>query len=342
MTSTIPTSPSFSILSFNPTITNTPSQFPPNLPLRHRRLTVRAHSSNSPVLHHLKNIAGAAVFTAATVAAALTFSSSPARAEPPPTLTEVLNETETETETDAVLADTGIESDALLADTDTGTETDAVLADSNTRTTSPLYDESSSPEALKSLLQQKLEFGEDEEALKILKLLISSQPEITDWKFTAARLTTEIGDTDSARTFYEDILKSNPLSFEALFENALLMDSCGEGEAVIERLEDAMRVAVEDSKEKEARDVKLIMAQILFLQKNVDEALGIYEVLIKEDPNDFRPYFCRGMIYTLLDKNDEAKEQFAKYRELSPKKFEVDGYLRTPLSKIKDFGTHQS
>jgi hypothetical protein len=27
---------------------------------------------------------------------------------------------------------------------------------------------------------------------------------------------------------------------------------------------------------------------------------------------------------------------------LSPKKFEVDGYFRTPLSKIKDFGTEQS
>ncbi|CAK8578251.1 unnamed protein product [Lathyrus sativus] len=325
MTSTIPTSPSFSILSFNPTITNTPSQFPPNLPLRprHRRITVKAHSSNSTVVHHLKNIAGAAVFAAATATAALTFSSSPARAEPPPpALTEVLDEIEIENET----------------------ETDTVLAETGTTSLPSKFVETNdeSPEALKSLLQQKLELGENEEALKILKHLISSQPEVTDWKFLAARLTTEMGDTDSAVSFYEEILKSNPLSFEALFENDLLMDRCGEGDAVIERLADAMRVAVEDNKEKEARDVKLLMAQILFLQKKVDEALSMYELLIKEDPNDFRPYFCRGMIYTLLDKNDEAKEQFAKYRELSPKKFEVDGYLRAPLSRIKDFGTDQS
>ncbi|KAJ6903319.1 hypothetical protein NC651_020732 [Populus alba x Populus x berolinensis] len=31
------------------------------------------------------------------------------------------------------------------------------------------------------------------------------------------------------------------------------------------------------------------------------------------------------MIYSLLDRNEEAKEQFAKYRELSPKKFELEG-----------------
>ncbi|KAJ1399971.1 Tetratricopeptide-like helical domain superfamily [Sesbania bispinosa] len=155
-------------------------------------------------------------------------------------------------------------------------------------------------DALKSLLQQKLELGEDEEALKILNRLISAQPEVTDWKFLAARLTNEIGDVESARGFYEEILATNPLSFEALFENALLMDRCGEGEAVIERLEDALR-------------------------------------LLRKKTRLKKPGM--GMIYSLLDKNDEAKEQFAKYRELSPKKFEVDGYLRSPLSRIKVFGT---
>ncbi|KAK7399850.1 hypothetical protein VNO78_11044 [Psophocarpus tetragonolobus] len=196
--------------------------------------------------------------------------------------------------------------------------------------------------ALKSLLQQKLELGEDDEALAILKRLISAQPDAADWKFLAARLAADTGDADSARAYYEEVLAVNPLSFEALFENALLMDRCGDGESAMRRLEEALRVAEEEKKTKEARDVRLIMAQIMFLQKNVDEALGIYNELSKEDSRDFRPYFCRGMIYSLLDRNDEAKEQFAKYRELSPKKFEVDGYLRTPLSRMKLFSTDES
>ena len=151
-----------------------------------------------------------------------------------------------------------------------------------------------------------------------------------------------MGDTETARDLYEQVLTVNPLSFEALFENALLMDRCGEGEAVIKRLEEALRVAEEGNKAKEARDVRLIMAQIQFLQKNVEEAMNMYQQLTKEDPNDFRPYFCRGMIYSLLDKNEEAREQFAKYRELSPKKFEVEGYLRSPLSKLKLFGSDEN
>ncbi|KAI3694209.1 hypothetical protein L1987_77171 [Smallanthus sonchifolius] len=128
-----------------------------------------------------------------------------------------------------------------------------------------------------------------------------------------------------AREALEQILTQNPLSFEALFENALLMESFGEGEAVVKRLQQALEI--EENKEKEARDVRLIIAQVQFLKKNVDEALKRYDELVTDDPNDFRPYFCKGMVYSMIDKDDEAKVQFAKYRELSSKKlFEVEGY----------------
>ncbi|KAK4736632.1 hypothetical protein R3W88_000329 [Solanum pinnatisectum] len=196
-------------------------------------------------------------------------------------------------------------------------------------------------EALKNLLQEKLESGEDEESLKILKKLSSAQPENTEWKFLTARLLNEMGKLEDAREVFEEILSKTPLSFEALFENALLMDRCGEGVKVIQRLEEALRLAEEESKVKESRDIRFIMAQVQFLQKNVEEALRSYDELEKEDPKDFRPYFCRGMIYSLLDRNKEAREQFAKYRELSPKKFEVEGYLRTALSRMKLFGTDE-
>ncbi|KAJ6689467.1 hypothetical protein OIU85_005833 [Salix viminalis] len=151
-------------------------------------------------------------------------------------------------------------------------------------------------ESLNSLLQQKLENGQDEEALKIVQLLVAAQPEVTEWKFLMARLLNEMGRAQDARNVFEEILVANPLSFEALYS---------------------------------------------FCKKNVEEALKSYQELSKEDPKDFRPYVCRGMIYSLLDRNEEAKQQFAKYRELSPKKFEVEGYLRTSLSRMKLFGSNE-
>lgn len=203
-----------------------------------------------------------------------------------------------------------------------------------------LESRSDAVDALKSLLQQKLESGEDSEALQILQRLVAVQPAEIEWKFLMARLLNEMSEPAEARKVFEEILAVNPLSFEALFENALLMDRCGEGEAVIQRLEEALALANAEEKEKEARDVRLIMAQIQFLQKNVEEALQSYRDLAEEDPKDYRPYFCQGVIFSLLNRNKEAREQFAKYNELSPRKFEVEGFLQTPLSRMKLFGTN--
>uniref|UniRef100_A0A0A0KMW6 Uncharacterized protein n=2 Tax=Cucumis sativus TaxID=3659 RepID=A0A0A0KMW6_CUCSA len=280
--------------------------------------------THHPVVHCLRNYAKAAILIGAAATMVGKFSNLPARAESSAVVAEEASRVEETTSDHRIFED----------------------SDQDGRQSSPLNDflesNSEAVEALKSLLQQKLENGEDEEALKILKQLVSALPSVTEWKFLMARLLGEMGKTEHAREVFEEILAVNPLSFEALFENALLMDRCGEGEAVIRRLEEALRIAENENKAKEARDVKLIMAQIQFLQKNVEEALKSYKELVKEDPSDFRPYFCQGMIYSLLDKNIEAKQQFAKYRELSPKKFEVDGYLRTPLSRMKIFGSDEN
>ncbi|CAN6991039.1 unnamed protein product [Brassica rapa subsp. trilocularis] len=100
---------------------------------------------------------------------------------------------------------------------------------------------------------------------------------------------------------------------------SLVKDRPGEGDAL------AVAVAEAEIMVKEVRDVRLIIACIEFLQKNVDEALKSYEQLTKEDPKEFRPYFCRGMIYSLLDNNAEAKEQFAKYKELFQRYLKLKG-----------------
>ncbi|KAM7463326.1 hypothetical protein LguiA_031447 [Lonicera macranthoides] len=270
------------------------------------RVKASNNSSKNPIIHKLKTTAGAIVFIATAFSVLGKFQNFPARAETLQTPTEEIKEEEINEQEKP--GDDFLESDSIAVD------------------------------SLKSQFREKIKAGENEESLRILKKLDGAQPENTEWKFLMARLLNEMGEAQEARKVYEEILARNPLSFEALFENAMSMDQCGDGEVVIKRLEEALTIAVNEKKEKEARDVRLIMAQIQFLQKNVEEALKSYEELGREDPDDFRPYFCKGMIYSLLDKNEEASEQFAKYRELSPKKFEVEGYLRTPMSRMKLFG----
>ncbi|XP_057949081.1 protein SLOW GREEN 1, chloroplastic [Malania oleifera] len=276
------------------------------------RLRISNAAAKNPIIRTVNSTARTLILTAAAALLVGKFPHAPARAQSPVTIseqTQVLDETAAATEEQSSPLESFLDSNSEAVD------------------------------ALKALLQQKLENGEDDEALNILRKLVSAQPAMTEWKFLMARLLNEMGSTEDARKVFEEILEANPLSFEALFENALLMDRCGEGEAVIKRLEEALKIAESENKAKEARDVKLIMAQIEFLQKNVEEALKRYEELAKEDPSDYRPYFCKGTIYSLTDRNEEARAEFAKYRELSPKKYEVEGFLQTPLSRVKLFRT---
>ncbi|XP_051127879.1 protein SLOW GREEN 1, chloroplastic [Andrographis paniculata] len=286
-----------------------------------RIFAIKAESSSTPnpynspkeTVSPLKSAACAVIFAAAAFGRFQTF---PARGE-------VATPTETLTE--------GSFSEEVQKSEETAPQVSPL--------TQLLESNPSAVEALKNLLQEKLDAGEDEESLSILRKLSAAEPDCTEWKFLTARVLNELGKLEEARNEFEEILSKHPFSFDALFETALLMDRSGESAAVISRLEAALRAAESEGKSKEARDVKLIMAQMLFLHKQIDEALSSYEKLIEEDPSDFRPYFCKGMIYSLMDKNQEARAMFAKFRELSPKKFEVEGSLMTPLSRMKLFGT---
>ncbi|KAL4320272.1 hypothetical protein GQ457_18G023440 [Hibiscus cannabinus] len=330
------------------------SAFPSRRPLRLRACSAKPDSvpvseqksRNRPLAQKLQYFVKTAVLVGATGLMVGKFLNFPARADSPPAMVEqepvfLEEKVEAEKTQDPKQKQTSQLSPEMIEEKEVGEKTQ----DSRQKQTSPLSEflESNEEaiEALKSLLYQKLESHEDEEALSILSRLVSAQPEVTDWKFLLARLYGDMGQTENARKMFEEILQSNPFSFEALFENALLMDRCGEGENVLKRLEEALTLAEEEKRAKEARDVRFIIAQIHFLQNNVDGALMSYQELAKEDPSDYRPYFCQGMIYSLLDRNDEAKEQFAKYKKLSPRKHQVEGYLRTPLSKMKLFDTNE-
>ncbi|KAK8522686.1 hypothetical protein V6N13_115644 [Hibiscus sabdariffa] len=189
-------------------------------------------------------------------------------------------------------------------------------------------------EVLKSYIHEKIENHEDEEAFSILNNLISAQPNVTHWKFLFGRLLFDMGQTEKARKVFDEILKSNPFNYETLFEYALLMDRCGEGEAVLKRLEEVLARAKEEEKVEEARDVRFIIAYMHFVQNNVDLGLMSYQELADDDPSDYKPYFCRGMIYKTLDMNDEAREQFLRCDKLEPRWNQVEGHRRKP-SKTK-------
>ncbi|KAL0709022.1 hypothetical protein Bca4012_016000 [Brassica carinata] len=183
-------------------------------------------------------------------------------------------------------------------------------------------------EALQSLMKIKLQSKNLDQSLEILNRLISLDPEEQEWRILKAQVQTYGGDFDSATRGFEEILARDPLRVEAY--HGLVM-AYSDSEPKLSELEGRIGEAIErcrkEDKKKDFRDFMLLIAQIRVMEGNPGEALRVYQELVKDEPRDFRPYLCQGLIYTLLKRKDEAEKQFEQFRKLVPENHPYKEYF---------------
>lgn len=190
-----------------------------------------------------------------------------------------------------------------------------------------LEDNPKSIEALKSVFHLKMKRGKTKEAIDYVERLISVEPKEVEWRLLQALCYEMIGEYSKAKSFFKKILKERPLLLRALHGLAMLMHKNHEGPAVFEMLNKALEIARQKKKVPEERNIRILIAQMHVVKGELDDALKLFKDLIDENPRDFRPYLCQGIIYSLLDKPEEAEEQFSTYRSLLPDEFPERGFL---------------
>lgn len=138
-----------------------------------------------------------------------------------------------------------------------------------------------------------------------------------------AHLQSHIGDVNSAKRSFERLLEKDPYLVEAY--HGLIMTTSNSVSAntelreLMKRVENTIELCRKEKDSKETvRDFKLLLAQIKVILGEYEESLKVYGEMENEEPTDFRPYLCQGIVYTLLKKKDEADKQFKKYKRLVP------------------------
>ncbi|KAM3359809.1 hypothetical protein BC332_30511 [Capsicum chinense] len=182
-------------------------------------------------------------------------------------------------------------------------------------------------EGLKGVVNVKMRKGKTKEALKYVEKLIEVQPREMEWRLLEALCYEMMGQLSKAKRLFKDILKQRPLLLRALHGLAMVMHKNFEGPAVFEMLNGALEVARKEKRVNEERNIKILVAQMHVVKGELEEALQKFQLLVKENPRDFRPYLCQGIVYSLLDKKKEADEQFEIYRTLVPEEFPQRGFL---------------
>lgn len=176
-------------------------------------------------------------------------------------------------------------------------------------------------EILRNLLENRVKNRELDDALSIINKLIELEPDEIEWRFLKSHLYVHNGEIELAKLGFRDVILKDPYYVEAyrgLVVAASEDESMEEMKKIEKQVMEGINMCEKEEKESELRDLKLILAQIWVIGGKYDEALKVYQELVDEEPGDFRPYLCQGMIYTALKKNDEAEKYFEKYRGLVP------------------------
>ncbi|XP_010529866.1 PREDICTED: protein SLOW GREEN 1, chloroplastic-like [Tarenaya hassleriana] len=193
-------------------------------------------------------------------------------------------------------------------------------------------------DALRSLMEVRIKSKKLVEAIEVIDRLIELEPDEKEWPVLKANIFSYSGDLESAKQGFEEILEKDPLRVEAY--HGLVMaysDSGRDLKEVEKRIQEAMEECKKEKNLKDFRDFKLLVAQIRVIEGKHNEALKLYQELVKEEPRDFRPYLCQGIIYTLLKKKDEAEKQFDKFRKLVPRNHPYREYFMDNMVATKLF-----
>ncbi|XAR50959.1 hypothetical protein NMG60_11005430 [Bertholletia excelsa] len=196
-------------------------------------------------------------------------------------------------------------------------------------------------QALRNLMEMKIKNRKFEEGIAIIKQLMVLEPNDIEWPLLKAHLHCYNGELELAKLGFNNIIEKDPFRVEAyhgLVMVASQNDSGSELQEIEKRVGKAMEMCKREKKKADLRDFKLLIAQIRVIEGNYDGALKVYQELVKEEPRDFRPYLCQGIIYTLLRKKDEAERQFQKYRRLVPKGHPYAEYFEDNMIATKVFG----
>ncbi|CAA0836441.1 Tetratricopeptide repeat (TPR)-like superfamily protein [Striga hermonthica] len=192
---------------------------------------------------------------------------------------------------------------------------------------------------LKNLVEIKIKGRKIREAIETIDRLIELEPDDTEWPLLKAHLHAQDGELQLAKNGFNELLNKDPYLVEAflgLVTVASQEESSGHELKDIERrVEEAMKSGMKEKKDSNLRDFKLLLAQIKVIESKYEEALKVYQDLVKEEPRDFRPYLCQGIIYTLMRKNVEAEKNFEKYRRLVPKGHPYASYFDDNMNATK-------
>jgi len=179
--------------------------------------------------------------------------------------------------------------------------------------------------ALRGLVEIRLQQGSIASALVPLERLAEQHPNQPDYGILLAQAREYLGDYEGAFQAYDTILDTNPGNIDALQGAINLQLKQNRPEGAIGRLQDTLRLAAQANAATpgsiDVASVQLLLGQVYSRQERYVEALAVYDQLIAENPQDFRPVLAKAIVLREQRKVNAARSLFELAASLAPARY---------------------
>jgi tetratricopeptide (TPR) repeat protein len=178
-------------------------------------------------------------------------------------------------------------------------------------------------EALRSLVEIKLQQSDLRGSVTYLERLVTLSPDKPDYGVLLAQAKQKLGDREGAAQAYRGILASQPAHINALqgLVNLLLKEKGPE--AAIGVLQESLKKINQapQTDVNQVTSIQLLLAQIYANEERYPEAVAVYDAAINVNPRDFRTVLAKALVLEKLGRPVEAKPLFNQAIALAPAQY---------------------
>ncbi|MBV9387144.1 MAG: tetratricopeptide repeat protein [Chroococcidiopsidaceae cyanobacterium CP_BM_ER_R8_30] len=182
--------------------------------------------------------------------------------------------------------------------------------------------------ALQGLVQARIQLQEIKGAIAPMEKLVALNPDRMEYKLLLAQLKQFDGDPDGAIQVYRSMLATKPGDMGALRGAVSLLLQQNRSEEAVNLLQDTLKTAKQQDKTQPATvdvaAVQLLLAQVYVTQKHDDQAITIYDRMIEQNKQDFRPVLAKAVVLRQEGKTEQAKSLFESAATIAPEQYKEE------------------
>lgn len=161
--------------------------------------------------------------------------------------------------------------------------------------------------------------------IETLQKLSRLNPDNLEYKVLLAQANQQIGNAQEAIQIYRSILRTQPGNIQSLQGIVKLELDQKRPEAAIQFLKQTISNAEKSNSVQPGSfdiiAIQLLLGSVYSSQKNTDQAISLYEGVMKQYPQDFRPVLAKAILLKEQGKINEAKPLFNSALTLAPAQY---------------------